>query len=90
MVVSADPQGDDVTIAFVSSAVPAPDGPFDLAVREGDPAFAGTGLRRSSVCRVSKLVTVSRSLVARRLGRLAGETQKLLDERPARALGLSR
>ena len=88
VVVSVDPQGEDLVLAFISSVIPREAGPSDLVLREEDPDFVPTGLKRSSVFRMSKVVTVARSLVARRLGRASANLQARLDERLARALGL--
>jgi hypothetical protein len=54
-----------------------------------DPAFAETGLRRNSVFKMSKLITIERSLIMRRLGRVPSDLQAKLDECLKRALGLS-
>lgn len=89
LVVSADPQGGDLTLAFVSSVVPAGAGARDVVLNEDDPAFPGSGLKRTSVFRMSKLVTLNRSLVARRLGGITQDVQARLDECLRRALGLS-
>ena len=48
VVVSANPQGQDVTLAFISSVVPASPGPFDVVVPTTDPSFGATGLKRAS------------------------------------------
>ena len=90
LVVSANPQGEDLTLAFISSVVPGAEGPSDKILRDTDPGFAATGLKRPSVFRMSKLVTLSRSLALRRLGEAPAELLADLDERLACALGLAR
>ncbi len=60
-----------------------------MVLREDDPAFPGSGLKRASVFRLSKLVTLDRSLVARRLGRVTQDIQARIDEGLKLALGLS-
>ena len=88
VVVSGEIQGEDIVVAFVSSVVPARPGPFDVVLREGEPGFRESGLKRSAVFRMAKLATLSRSLIKRRLGRLPKDLQKRLDRNLARALGL--
>ena len=89
LVVSADPQGSDLTLAFVSSVIPTSTGAGDVVLNEDDPAFPGSGLKRASVLRMSKLVTLNRSLVARRLGGITRDVQVRVDESLRLALGLS-
>ena len=89
VIVSTDPQETDVTVAFISSAVPDAEGPFDKVLGEESPDFPKTGLKRSSVFRMSKLVTLERTTILRRLGRTSVEIQKQLDGRLMLALGLS-
>ena len=89
LVVSADPQGNDLTFAFASSVVPDTAGAGDAVLNEDDPAFPRSGLKRASVFRMSKLVTLNRSLVVRRLGCLTPDAQARVDECLKRILGLS-
>ena len=89
LVVSADPQKTDLTFAFASSAVPARTGAGDVVLSEDDPAFPGSGLKRTSVFRMSELVTLEGSCVVRRLGRITPDVQARVDECLRRALGLS-
>ena len=62
--------------------------PTHLLVRDDHPEFSETGLRQTSVIRLDKLITVSRSLVRRRLGRLGPSLQAALDTALKAALGL--
>ncbi len=89
LIVSADPQGTDLTLAFGSSVVPDVAGPADLVLDRSDPAFSRSGLKRASVFRMSKLVTLDRSLVVRRLGGVTPDVQARVDECLKHALGLS-
>lgn len=89
LVVSADPQGGDLTLAFGSSVIPDIPGTGDVVLGENDPAFRSSGLKRATVFRMSKLVTLERSLVVRRLGAVTPDVQARVDECLMRALGLS-
>jgi mRNA interferase MazF len=74
LIVSADPQGQDVIIAFISSVLPSgPPVSTDCILRPDDPAFAGAGLHQASVFRMSKLLTLDRGLILRRLGKASPE-----------------
>lgn len=53
-----------------------------------DRVFAGTGLKRASVFRLAKLLTIERTLILRRLGNVDSELQAKLDECLKKALAL--
>jgi len=89
VIVSADPQETDVTIAFVSSAVsPGEQSETDYVLRQHDPGFEGTGLKKASTFKMRKLLTIERTMVIRRLGRVSPVIQNQLDARLRRAIGL--
>jgi len=72
VIVSADPQETDVTIAFISSTVsPGGQSRTDCVLRQHDPGFEGTGLKKASTFKMRKLLTIERSKVIRRLGRVS-------------------
>jgi len=90
VVVSADPQGEDVTLAFISSVVARVQlGATDLVIEPENPDFARTGLNRASMLRMAKLLTLSRAMILRRLGTLSPDLQKKADGCLKRALGLA-
>ncbi len=89
VIISPDPQGADVLVAFISSVTPPTLAPTDWVVRAGDSEFAATGLKTTSVFRLGKLLTLHQSLILRRLGRVGPSTQRELDGRLRRAVGLS-
>jgi mRNA interferase MazF len=69
VVVSADPQGSDLILAFITSVLTnrSPRG-AEVALPRSDPEFRRTGLKADSLIRLDKLATVSASSVSRRLG----------------------
>ena len=89
VIVSVDPQRIDVVIAFVSSVV-SPEGlsATDYVLRQDDADFLKTGLKKTSTFRMRKLLTIERSRIIRRLGRVSPAIQKELDIRLRRAVGL--
>ncbi len=62
-----------VIIAFITSQVPSNLLATDLVLSAQHPDFAATGLHRSSVLRLHRLVTISTSVIRRELGTLSPE-----------------
>lgn len=89
VIVSADPQGEDIIIAFISSVVSKPVGKTELLLNAENPDFPSTGLKKDSVFKMGKLLTISNTLVLRRLGRVRPVIQRELDNLVKKALGLS-
>ena len=89
VIVSVDPQRIDVIIAFISSAVsPKELSETDYLLRQDDADFVKTGLKKTSTFRMRKLLTIERSRITRRLGRVSPAVQKELDIRLGQAIGL--
>ena len=89
VILSAEPRSEDVIVAFISSSPESKSFlPTDYLCEEKRPDFAQTGLKRSSTFRMSKLVTLHRSMILRRLGMVSAGIQKELDARLKKALVL--
>ena len=89
VMISVDPQRIDVIIAFISSAVsPKELSETDYLLRQDDADFVKTGLKKTSTFRMRKLLTIERSRITRRLGRVSPAVQKELDIRLGQAIGL--
>jgi mRNA-degrading endonuclease toxin of MazEF toxin-antitoxin module len=88
LVVSPGALGDDIVLAAISSVVRGAMATTDYAVDPAHPEFAQTGLRVTSVIRLHKLVTVERTLIRRRLGRIGPRLQAEVDRLLRLALGL--
>jgi mRNA-degrading endonuclease toxin of MazEF toxin-antitoxin module len=58
-------------------------------VRVGEADFDTTGLKTDSIIRLDKISTVERRLLTRRLGKLANERMKTVDQALILALGIS-
>jgi hypothetical protein len=84
-----DPQRIDVIIAFISSVV-SPEEPSetDYVLHQDESDFVRTGLKKTSTFRMRKLLTIERSRIIRRLGRVSPAIQKQLDIRLRQAVGL--
>ena len=89
VIVSVDPQRIDVIIAFISSVVsPGEPSETDYVLHQDELDFVRTGLKKTSTFRMRKLMTIERSRIIRRLGRVSPAIQKELDIRLGQALGL--
>ena len=89
VIVYVAPQKTDFIIAFISSVVSQGElSETDYLLRQDNIDFAQTGLKKTSTFRMSKLLTVERSKIIRRLGRVSLAIQKELDIRLMRAIGL--
>lgn len=88
VIVSANPQRNDIIIAFISSVVPNTLGETDFVLTTRNPDFASTNLKKDSVFKMNKLLTISSALILRRLGRINPDTQKELDNLLRKTLGL--
>jgi mRNA interferase MazF len=89
VVLWADPTQIDFTLAFVSSQQVDQVGIGETAVRPTHPEFGLTGLSAASKIRATKLVTLSRDLLRRWLGRLGPLLTADLDRSLIAALGIS-
>src|SRR3989338_7302219 len=89
IVLTPDPKSSDVLIAFISSIVqPEAIQPTDFILKENHPDFPATGLKKTSLFKMNKLLTVEKSLIIRRLGKVSPLIQKELDTRVRIATGL--
>jgi len=89
VIVSAEPQKVDIVIAFISSMVPPGELPVgDFLLTPNHHGFSQTGLKRASVFKIKKLLTIERTKIIRRLGKLNPAIQKELDSRLKKVLGL--
>jgi hypothetical protein len=57
-----------LTIAYISSKVPANPGPYDIVIPLGTPTSTRAGLAYTSVVKVSWIAMVKRILVNRKIG----------------------
>jgi mRNA interferase MazF len=89
VMISVNPQKFGVIIAFISSVVsPGELSETDYLLRQDNPDFVKTGLKKTSTFRMRKLLTIERNRIIRRLGRVSPAIQKKLDIRLRQAVGL--
>ncbi len=78
LVLWADTMGDDVTLCFISTQNLTSLNPEEFVLNPSDSEFKDTGLRTISKVRVTRIVTLERRLIKRRLGKLGiYQTQQL-------------
>ena len=66
----------DCVVVFVSSRVPTELSSTEILIREDHKEFAGTGLKRSSVLRLDKVATVSKSLMLGEIGQIGASLRR--------------
>ena len=71
LVVSRSDRTGDVTLAFITTYFGETLYDADLLLDRTHPDFAATGLRRSSVVKLDKLITVDQSILLGELGELS-------------------
>jgi mRNA interferase MazF len=67
---------DHVIIAFNSSQVPKDLISSDIIIRKNSDNWIGTGLTVDSVVRLHKIITIPKTLIKRRLGRINASLEK--------------
>ena len=88
MVVSrSDRPGNDVILAFISSVTGAPR-QTDLHLDASHPQFTITGLKRASVVKLDKLVTLEASILLGELGELPEALVRAANQKLRHALDL--
>jgi mRNA interferase MazF len=76
VIVSADPQTPELILAFITSVLTnrSPRG-AEVELLRSNPEFRVAGVKADSLIRLDKLVTLSRSIVTRRLGKVGPITK---------------
>ncbi len=70
-----------VVLAFITSTLPTSPEPSDLLLTAAMPEFARTGLRVASALKLHRVVTVSSTIIRRRLGVLGPGLQSQVAQR---------
>lgn len=78
LILWVDNSGSDITLCFISSQNTTNLTSAEFVLDPSDAEFAGTGLKIISKVRVTRLVTLERRLITRRIGKLgANHIQQL-------------
>lgn len=78
----------DVSVAFISSIIPEETAKVDFVLSEFHPDFSMTGLKKSSVFKMKKVLTIERAKILRRLGKISPSIQKEIDIKFKLAFGI--
>jgi len=70
VVLWVDSTGDDITLCFISSQNLTRLSPNEFVLDASDPDFSNTGLKVTSKVRVTRIATLERRLITRRIGKL--------------------
>ena len=73
VVLAANLAIDEITVCFISSQQVERLNAAEFALLDSDPDFPKTGLRISSKVRVTRITTLSRQLIIKRLGNLGAQ-----------------
>jgi mRNA interferase MazF len=79
IVLWVDEQGQDITLCFISSQSIDRITSDEFVILPSDPDFAQTGLKTASKVRVSRVVTLEKVLLQRRLGQIGSQHLQLLN-----------
>jgi|SRR4051812_33483024 len=89
VVISADPQSEELILAFITSVLTNRSARgAEIEFLRSDPEFRGSGLKADSLVRLDKIVTLTRSVISRRLGTTGPATNVKLSAMLRRALDL--
>jgi mRNA interferase MazF len=80
VVLWADSKGQDVTLCFISSQKVETLAANEFVIAANDPQFSMTGLKITSKVRVTRIVTLERRMLRRRLGKLSDQLIEHLDQ----------
>jgi mRNA interferase MazF len=80
VVLWADGKGQDVTLCFISSQKVETLAASEFVIAANDPQFSMTGLKITSKVRVTRIVTLERRMLRRRLGKLSDQLIEHLDQ----------
>jgi len=81
IVSSSKKPGDDVIVAFISSRVVEPVEETDYILEGDHPNFKDTGLKKRSVFKMDKLVTVEKRILVGEIGKVSYSILQELDKR---------
>lgn len=77
-----------VVLAFITSQVKLNPAATDFVINSNDAEFSATGLKVSSMIRLHRLMTVSKSIVSRELGELPVSMRSEVEEKLRNLFGL--
>ena len=80
LVLSVSSSIDEITLCFISSQKVQNLSPKEFAISKSDNEFPQTGLKTDSKVRVTKIITLERKLILRKIGKLGREQTEILNK----------
>ena len=77
-----------VVLAFITSKIPVDPAATDVVIDSRSDEYPQTGLKVSSTIRLHRLMTISKSIIKRKLGKISRDQQKVVEERLKILFGL--
>ena len=77
----------DVVAAFISSRVDKPK-PTDIIIDQEHPEFKKTGLKTTSILKLDKVATLSKSLIVGEIGEVGAKLKKEINQKIAKVYSL--
>lgn len=78
----------DVCVSFISSVIPLELDETDYLLAKEDKNFLSTGLKKTSVFRMSKIATLDKDIIIGKLGNITPELKKNLDKKLKKVFGM--
>ena len=88
IVSSSEKTGDDIVVAFISSKITEPIKETDCVLDTNHPDFMGTGLKKNSILKMDKLVTIEKRIIVGEIGRVSKAILHELDKKLRLTFGL--
>jgi mRNA interferase MazF len=90
VVLYTEPTNNDVTLCFITSQGIGTLFAGEFLLDIADPEFSSTGLKISSKVRVTRIMTIERKLISRRLGKLGTNQIQILNSTIVQAFQLAK
>lgn len=71
----------DVVVAFISSKLPSESSQMDVIIDRSHPEFKSSGLKATSVIRLDKIATISKTMILGELGEAGNEVKREVNKR---------
>ncbi len=78
----------DVIVAFIASKIQRLTKDTDFIMEDTASGFSNTGLKQQSLFRMAKIMTLDRSMISVRIGKVSEEIKTEIDKRLCKALAL--
>ncbi|MEK7453266.1 MAG: type II toxin-antitoxin system PemK/MazF family toxin [Patescibacteria group bacterium] len=81
VIVSDDLSGSDIIVVFISSIITKINKKTDIKILASQNSFKGTGLKTSSVIKVSKIATLDKKIILGEIGEIDKSIEKEINKK---------